>query len=54
MNQEAAILYNHPAIGSYQTISIKGKELKAKLVGIVDEAEKPKVYMDEHLYDNAG
>ena len=53
MNQEAAILYNHPAIGSYQTISIKGKELKAKLVGIVDEAEKPKVYMDEHLYDNA-
>ncbi len=51
MNQEAAILYYNPAIGSYQTISIKGKKLTAKLVGIVDEAEKPMVYMDEHLYD---
>lgn len=52
MNQEAAVLYNHPAVGSYQTLSIRGKQLKAKLVGIVDELEKPKVYMDKDLYDN--
>ena len=52
MNQEAAILYNFPTIGSYQTLSVRGKQLRAKLVGIVDEFEKPKVYMDESLYDN--
>lgn len=52
MNQEAAILYNNPTIGSYQTLSIGGKQLKAKLVGIADEFEKPKVYMDENLYDS--
>ncbi|MBI5453865.1 MAG: FtsX-like permease family protein [Deltaproteobacteria bacterium] len=51
MNQEAAVLYNHPAVGSYQTLSIRGKQLKAKLVGIVDELEKPKIYMDKDLYD---
>lgn len=52
LNQEAAILYNNHTIGSYQIINIQGKTVKAKLVGIVDEAEKPKVYMDEHIYDN--
>lgn len=52
MNQEAAILYNFPTIGSYQTLSVRGKQLRAKLVGVVDEFEKPKVYMDESLYDN--
>ncbi|MDP4103326.1 MAG: FtsX-like permease family protein [Bacillota bacterium] len=52
LNQEAEILYNHPVVGTWQTISIKGKALKAKLVGIVNEAEKPKIYMDEHLYDS--
>ncbi len=52
MNKEATIFYNNTTVGSYQTLSIKGKEFKAKLVGIVDEFEKPKVYMDENLYDS--
>ncbi len=51
MNQEAAVLYNNPAVGSIQTLSIRGKQLKARLVGIVDEFEKPKIYMDQDLYD---
>ncbi len=51
MNQEAAEMYDHPAIGSYQTLSVRRKQLKAKLVGIVDEFEKPKIYMDKEQYD---
>lgn len=51
MNQEAAEIYNNPAIGSYHTLSVSGKQLKAKLVGIVEELEKPKIYMDKEQYD---
>lgn len=51
MNQAAAELYDHPAIGSQHTLSVRGKEFKAQLVGIVDEFEKPKIYMDQEQYD---
>ncbi len=51
MNQEAAEIYDNPAIGSYHTLSVRGKQLKAKLVGIVEELEKPKIYMDKERYD---
>jgi putative ABC transport system permease protein len=51
MNQEAAELYDNPAIGSYHTLSVRGKQLKAKLVGIVEELEKPKIYMAKEQYD---
>jgi putative ABC transport system permease protein len=51
MNQEAAVMHDHPAIGSYQKLSVRGKPFKAKLVGIVDEFEKPKIYMDQGQYD---
>ncbi|MBI5196490.1 MAG: ABC transporter permease [Nitrospirae bacterium] len=51
MNQEAAVIYDNPAIGSYHMLSVRGKQLKAKLVGIVDEFEKPKIYMAQEQYD---
>jgi putative ABC transport system permease protein len=51
MNQEAAELYDHPAIGSVYTVSIRGNQLKTKIVGIVEELEKPKIYMDVKQYD---
>lgn len=51
MNQEAAALYDYPSIGSYHTLSVRGNHLKAKLVGIVEELEKPKIYIDEKQYD---
>ncbi len=51
MNQEAAALYDYPALGSYHTLSVRGNHLKAKLVGIVEELEKPKIYIDEKQYD---
>ena len=52
MNQDAAEMYDHPAIGSLHTLSVRGRQLQAKLVGIVDEFEKPKIYMDKELYDS--
>jgi putative ABC transport system permease protein len=51
MNQEAAALYDHPAIGGYHTLSVRGNTLKAKLVGIVEELEKPKIYITQEQYD---
>lgn len=51
MNQEAAAIYDNPVIGSYHTLSVRGKQLKAKLVGIVEELEKPKIYMAKEQYD---
>jgi putative ABC transport system permease protein len=51
MNREAAAFYGGGEVGSYQTIRVKGRELRAKLVGIVDELDAAKVYMDEGLYD---
>jgi len=51
MNQEAAEMYYHPAIGSYQTLSVRGKLLRTKLVGIVEELEKSKIYMAQEQYD---
>ncbi len=51
MNQEASALYDHPAIGSYHTLSFRGKQLKARLAGIVEEFEKPKIYIDQEQYD---
>jgi putative ABC transport system permease protein len=52
MNQDAAAMYDHPAIGSKHTLMVRGKQLQATLVGIVDEFEKPKIYMDKELYDS--
>jgi len=52
MNKEAAAMYDDPMIGSVHTVRVRGKQLKAKLVGIVDEFEKPKIYMDKGQYDS--
>ncbi|MBI5057772.1 MAG: ABC transporter permease [Nitrospirae bacterium] len=51
MNQEAAAMYDNPAIGGYHTLCVRGKQLKAKLVGIVEELERPKIYMAQEQYD---
>jgi putative ABC transport system permease protein len=51
LNQEAADLYGDPALGSYQTLRVRGKPLRAKVVGVVEELEKPKIYMAIEQYD---
>jgi putative ABC transport system permease protein len=51
MNRKATEIYKHLAVGSYQTLQLKGKEMRVKLVGVVDELEKAKIYMDIDKYD---
>jgi len=51
MNQQAIDIYQNPAIGSSQMLSLGGKQLKVRLVGVVEEFEKPKIYMDRDIYD---
>lgn len=51
MNQQALELYGNPAIGSNQTIGIGGHKLTVKLVGVIEELEKNKIYIDQAHYD---
>ncbi|MEI6348786.1 MAG: FtsX-like permease family protein [Bacteroidota bacterium] len=51
MNQQAWDVYNHPAIGSKVTLTIDSKNLSAKLVGVSEQFEKAKIYMDINQYD---
>lgn len=51
MNQQAVELYGNPAVGSKQSLHIGGKTVAVKLVGVVEELEKPKIYMDQAQYD---
>jgi putative ABC transport system permease protein len=51
MNQAAALLYNNPKLNSYLEVSIGGKKLNAKLIGIVNEVDNAKMYMDKEIYD---
>ncbi len=51
MNQQAAALFGNPKIGSVQNLGIGGKTLSAVFVGLVEEFEKPKIYLDQKHYD---
>lgn len=51
LNQETAAMFDHPAIGSFHTVSVGGKELRTEIVGIVEEVEKAKIYIDKDVYD---
>lgn len=53
MNRGATERYGHAMVGSRITVKAGGKSLEAKLVGIIDELEKPKIYMDQVHYDAA-
>lgn len=51
MNQQALELYRHPALGSEQRLNIGGRSLAVRLVGVVEELDKPKIYIDQAAYD---
>ncbi len=53
MNQQAMEIYGNPAIGSTQVLVVGGKQLTVRLVGVVEEFEKPKIYLDREVYDAA-
>jgi putative ABC transport system permease protein len=51
MNQQAMELSGNKPVGSIQTFEIGGKSFTARLVGVVEELEKPKIYVDLNQYD---
>lgn len=52
MNQQAWALYGNPDVGSMIPVTIDGKKLNVKLVGIARQFEKAKIYMDVNQYDS--
>lgn len=52
MNQQAQDLLNSPAVGQSMELSIKGQKTKVKLSGVIEEFDKPKIYMADTLYDS--
>lgn len=50
-NQQAMQLYGNPVVGSRQRLDIGGKAFEAELVGVVEELEKAKAYVDQARYD---
>jgi len=51
MNQQALALYANPALGSEQPLNIGGRVLVLKLVGVIEELDTPKIYLDMAQYD---
>ncbi|MDH4327487.1 MAG: ABC transporter permease, partial [Nitrospira sp.] len=51
MNRQALELYGNPTLGSSLPLDIGGNIRMVKLVGVIDELEKSKVYIDQVLYD---
>lgn len=51
MNQKAKELYEELSLGGFQVLNLGGKSLNVKLVGVVEEFDKAKIYMDINQYD---
>lgn len=52
LNQQTWALYKNPAIGSVLNITIGNKNIKTRLVGIAEQFEKSKIYVDIEKYDS--
>jgi putative ABC transport system permease protein len=50
-NQQALELMGNPPIGSRQRLEVGGKTLVATLVGVVEELDKGKAYVEQAAYD---
>ncbi len=53
MNQGARESFGFPAVGTEQSLAVGGGHLKVRLAGVVEEFEKPKIYIARDLYDAA-
>lgn len=51
LNQQALTLYKNPAVGAAINITVGNKNVDVKVVGITEQFEKPKIYMDISKYD---
>jgi ABC-type lipoprotein release transport system permease subunit len=52
INQQALELYKNPAIGATINLAIGNKNITAKLVGVTQQFERPKIYVDIKQYDS--
>lgn len=52
LNQQAWNLYKNPSLGSVIDLNYAQKNIKVKVVGIAEQFEKPKLYIDLVKYDS--
>ena len=52
LNQQALSLYKNPEVGSTMNFTVGNKSIKAKLVGVTQQFERPKIYIDIQQYDS--
>jgi len=51
LNQQAMEKYGHPKVGERLMLKLAGKPFEARLIGVVWELDKAKIYMDQDQYD---
>ena len=51
LNQQALQLYKNPRIGAAMLFTVGNKTITAKLVGVTQQFERPKIYIDLQQYD---
>ena len=51
LNQQAIEAYKNPLVGSDLELNFGGKQLKVTVVGVAEEMEKPKIYIDSDFYN---
>jgi len=52
MNQQAWDLYYQPKVGSMVALTFRDRNFQTRMVGIAEQFEKPKVYMDQNQFDS--
>ena len=51
VNQKVLASFDNPVLGEHYTLNMKGKLLKVKLVGVVEEFALERIYIDKDVYD---
>ncbi|MEI6141810.1 MAG: FtsX-like permease family protein, partial [Mariniphaga sp.] len=51
LNQQAMAVYKNPAIGSTLLVTVGNKNVNAKLVGVTEQFERAKIYVDLEQYN---
>lgn len=51
MNQQAWELYGHPEIGENISLNVRDVSLEVRLVGIAEQFDRAKIYMDQAKFD---
>jgi putative ABC transport system permease protein len=52
LNQQALALYKNSTVGSFINVTVGNKSFRAKIVGVTQQFERPKIYIDIQQYDS--